>query len=80
MRRLKPLNLRLEGPPRSTELTDPELQSDNQPLTTGSQLMDLLAAVLSPVYTTKGKSKELRGILGTTRDVGNTAQREFQPR
>ena len=33
--------------------------------------MDLLAAA----YTTKGKSKELRGILGTTRDVGNTAQR-----
>lgn len=71
MRRLKPLNLRLEGPPRSPELTDPELQSDNQSLTTGSQPMDLLAAA----YTTKGKSKELRGILGTTRDVGNTAQR-----
>jgi hypothetical protein len=57
-----------EGPP-SAELTDPELHSDDQSSNTDYQPVDLPAAL----YAAKGKSKELRGIPGTTRD------RELRP-
>jgi len=64
-----------EGPP-SPELTDPELHlSDDQSSSADSQPVDPSAAAL---YAAKGKSKELRGIPDTTRDVGDAAQRELQ--
>jgi hypothetical protein len=56
--------------PANPELTDPEVHPDNQPLNTD----DLMAAR----YAAKGKAKELRGIPGTTRAVGNAGQREVQ--
>jgi hypothetical protein len=56
------------GPPPSPE---PELQLDNQLLSADRQPVDLEAAI----NKVKGKTKELRHISGTARDVGNVAQR-----
>ena len=63
-----------DEPPSNPEPTDPELPLDNQ--STDSQEMDPQAAA---IYAAKGKAKQLRRITGTTRDVGNVAQRELQP-
>ena len=63
-----------DRPPSNPESTDPELPLDNQ--STDSQEMDPQAAA---IYAAKGKAKQLRRIPGTTRDVGNAAQRELQP-
>jgi hypothetical protein len=60
------------GPPSTP---DPELHSDHQSLSAGSQGEDIQAAV----YAAKGKAKESRSIAGISRDVGNAAQRELQP-
>jgi len=58
----------------SPELTDPEPHLDYQSLSTDSQPVDPQATI----YAAKGKAKESRRISGTTRDVGNAAQRELQ--
>jgi hypothetical protein len=59
------------GPRPTPELTDPELHLDDQSLS--------LDGVQAAIYAAKGKAKESRRISGTTRDVGNAAQRELQP-
>jgi hypothetical protein len=59
------------GPRPSPGSADPELPSDHQSLGTDSQPVDLRAAI----YAAKGKAKVSRRISGTTRDVGNAAQR-----
>ena len=71
----EPENEVIHGPPPTPESTDPELHSDPQSLGTGSQPVDLQAAI----YAAKGKAKESRRISGTARTVGNAAQRELQP-
>jgi len=53
-------------------LTAPELQLDDQSLSTDSQ-PDLSAAL----YATKGKAKESRRVSSTARDVGNAAETEL---
>jgi len=63
------------GPPSNPELTDPELQLDDQSLSTDSQPMDPQDAL----YAAKGKAKQLRRISSTSRDIGNAAQRKLQP-
>ena len=63
----------------SEELTDPELHSGHQELSTDSQPVGL-PGLLDAIYGAKGKAKESRRIPGTARDVGNAAQRELQPR
>jgi hypothetical protein len=60
-----------KGPPASPELTDPEVHSNHQSLS----MEDFMAAI----YGAKGKVKELRGIRGTARDVGNMGQKELHP-
>ena len=67
-----PDDLNHEVPPgqRPTpELTDPELHSDHQSLSTGIQPADVLAAI----YEAKGKAIQPRRIPGTARDVGKVA-------
>jgi hypothetical protein len=58
-----------DAPPPSP---DPELPSDHQSSSTDSEPVDLIAAA---AYAAKGKAKESRHISGTTRDVGNAAQK-----
>jgi hypothetical protein len=60
-------------PPPIPGSADPELPSDHQSLSTDSESQpeDLQAAI----YAAKGKAKVPRSISGTTRDVGNAAQR-----
>jgi hypothetical protein len=62
-------------PPTSPELTDPELHLDHQSMSSDSQPVGLQAAI----YAAKGKAKESRRISGNARDVGDAAQRKFQP-
>jgi hypothetical protein len=60
-------------PPTSTSAelpTEPEDGSKTEP-----EYDDVQAAL----YAAKGKAKESRRISGTTRDVGNAAQRELRP-
>jgi hypothetical protein len=57
------------GPPPSPALANPELNLDHQSLSTNSQPVDLQAAI----YGAKGKTKELRPISGTAKNVGNAA-------
>ena len=56
----------------SDELTDPELHSGHEWLSTDSQPVGL-PGLLDAIYGAKGKAKELRRIPGTARDVGNAA-------
>jgi len=67
------------GPRPSPELTDPELHLNHQSLSTDSPGPSPPVDFLAAIYAAKGKVNESRRISGTTRDVGDAAQMEFQP-
>jgi hypothetical protein len=69
----KPEDDVFHGPRPSPESADPELPSDHQSWSTDSQPVDL--QVKAAIYAAKGQANVPRRISGTTKDVGNVAQR-----